>query len=131
GFDLVLAEDLAQVLRLALVGCGHADTKSLRAPARDLRGELVEAAGEARNLLCLEHDLGPGPRAGRGARRAGDQAQLDDLAAREALAERRVRNGFVRRLGQKLPQVDHDRWRRREGGEEPRVGPGSGALRRP
>ena len=130
GFDLVLAEDLAQVLRLALVRGGQPDAKSFRAPAGDLRGELVEAAGEARDFLRLQDDLSPGGGAGRGAGGAGDQAQLDDLAAREALAERRVGHRFVGRLVQKLRQVDQDRRRGGKVVEEPRGGLRGGVLRR-
>ncbi len=54
GLDLVLAQNLAQVLGLTLVGRGQPDAEALDAPAPDLGGELVEPAGEARDLVRLQ-----------------------------------------------------------------------------
>src|SRR5262249_7470004 len=109
--DAVLAQDLTQVLRLALVRCGQADAESFDAPARKLDGELVESSGEPRALLGRQPEL---RRAGRGgpARGTGHQAQLDELAAREPLAERRLRRRLLVGTIEQLWRVDDDRRRR-------------------
>ncbi len=83
-FDLVLAKDLPDVFRLALIGGGQSDAKAFDAPARDLGGELIEATGKARDFLRLQDDLGRRLGTGGGAGRPGDQTQLDDLAAGES-----------------------------------------------
>ena len=110
--EAVLAQNLAQVLGLAVVGGGQADAESLDAPASDLDGELVEPPGEARDFLGLQDELGRAGNPGRPARRAGHQAQLDELAAGEPLAERRLGRCLLVRPVKELRRIDDDRRRR-------------------
>ena len=87
GLEPVLAQDLAQVLRLTLVRGGQPDAEALGAPASDLQGELIEPPGEARDLVRLQRELGRRGGPGRRAGRARDQTQLHEPAAGEPLAE--------------------------------------------
>src|SRR2546426_7941229 len=91
GLERVLAQNLAQVLDLPLVGRDEADPEPLNAPSPDLARELCEPAAEERNRVRLERYL-HGLRQGSHpcARRAGHERELDQLAPGESLAERRA-----------------------------------------
>ena len=122
GLDPVLPQDLAQMLRLAVVGGGQPDAKALGAPASELPGELIEAPGEARHLVSLQRDLGRRGHPGRRAGGAGDQTQLDELTAGEPVAEWRIRRSLFGGPIEQFRHVDHDRRRRRQIVEESRAG---------
>ena len=104
--DVVLAQDLAHVLRLTVVGGGESHAETLGAPASEVRGELLEATGEARDLERLQREFRRGGGARGGAGGAGDQAELDELTSADPLAERRAGCRFLGRAVEQLRQVE-------------------------
>ena len=119
--ELVLAQDLAQVLDLALVGRDEADPEPFAPPPHELTRELPEPAAELRNRLRLErelHGLRQRPR-GR-ARCAGHERELDELAPREPLAQGRARRRVLAGRVEHARHVDDDRRRSRHVVGKPR-----------
>jgi hypothetical protein len=124
GLELVLAEDLAQVLGLAVVGGDEPRPEALRAPALELDLEPVEAPVELGDGMRIERPLsGAGRRAGRRARRLGHERQLDELAPGEALADRPLPRRFV---GRRVEHTRHVNDHRGGGGHVVEQAPAAG-----